>query len=49
MKHITGYLTAVVILVIMAACIIPGSASSGYFWSKNAYLYQGQAASYNFV
>ncbi len=46
MKHISGYLAAVVILVVMAACIVPGSASSGYFWSKSGYLYQGQAATY---
>ncbi|MDD1730114.1 MAG: hypothetical protein LUQ50_13720 [Methanospirillum sp.] len=46
MKHISAYLIAALILVIVAVCITPGSASSGYFWSKNGYLYQGQAATY---
>jgi len=46
MKHISGYLSAVVVLVIIAACVAPGSASAGYFWSKSAYLNTGQAATY---
>jgi hypothetical protein len=46
MKHVSGYLAAVLVLVIIAAGITPGSASSGYFWSKSGYLYQGQAATY---
>ena len=46
MKQISGYLTAAVILVIIAACITPGSADAGYYWSKSAYLNTGQAATY---
>jgi hypothetical protein len=46
MKRISGYLTAALILVIIAVCIAPGSASAGYYWSKSAYLYTGQAATY---
>jgi hypothetical protein len=46
MKKITGYITAALILVVIAACIAPSSASAGYFWSKSAYLYSGQQATY---
>jgi hypothetical protein len=46
MKRISGYIISAVILVIIAACIAPVSASAGYFWSKSGYLYTGQAATY---
>jgi len=43
MKQISGYLSAALVLVIAAACIAPGSAGTGYFWSNTGYLYSGQA------
>jgi hypothetical protein len=46
MKRISGFIAAAMILVIIAACTAPVSASAGYFWSKNGYLYTGQAATY---
>jgi hypothetical protein len=46
MRIISGYMSAVLILVIITVCIIPGSASIGNFWSKSAYLSYGQSATY---
>jgi len=34
------------ILVIIAVCIVPGSASAGNFWSKSGYMNKGQSATY---
>jgi hypothetical protein len=46
MKHITGLFAVAVLIVCLAACAAPGSASSGVYWSKSAYLYSGQSATY---
>jgi len=46
MKHITGFFAVALVLVFIAVCATPGSASSGVYWSKNGYLYTGQAATY---
>lgn len=46
MRVISGYISAALILVIIAVCIAPGSASVGNFWSKSSYLSNGQSATY---
>jgi hypothetical protein len=46
MRLFLKYIRAVLILVIITVCIVPGSASVGTFWSKSGYIYSGQAATY---
>lgn len=46
MKLHFGFITAVLIFIIIAACIVPASASTDSFWSKSGYLNSGKSATY---
>ncbi|WP_319578298.1 hypothetical protein [uncultured Methanospirillum sp.] len=46
MRIISEIFYVALILLIIAIGVAPGSASSGYFWSKSGYLNTGQAATY---
>lgn len=46
MRHTSGFITTALVFIIIAACMAPGSASSGYYWSKSGYLYTSQSATY---
>jgi hypothetical protein len=46
MKIVSEYISTALILVIIAVCIVPGSASVGNFWSKSGYLSNGQSATF---
>lgn len=46
MREKKGYLSAVLIFIVFAACIIPGIVSAGYFWSQSGYLNTGKSVTY---
>jgi hypothetical protein len=46
MKTHIGFLSAVLILIIITACIMPASASTTAFWTNSGYLNSGKSATY---